>query len=283
VDEGGYVMDARLKNTLIEIARSDQHLTVLSGSGVSSESEIPTFRKPGNSWIIDGKEYPSYELATRKMFEKNPDDVWRWYLYGRGICRRANPNPGHRSLVEIERLFPERFTLITQSTDNLHLRAGSSVKNTFEVHGNLFYMRCFNDCNSAIYPIPEGVSDKTRNDELTEAERRLLSCPVCGGPARPHVLWLDETYNEEYYSYLSVLRIARKTRLLIVVGTSGSTNLPVLIAQTVQRRGGIIIDINIHETPFSYMADATGGYFIQETSSVALPAIYKALNEALIY
>jgi NAD-dependent deacetylase len=217
------------------------------------------------------------------MFEKNPDDIWKWYLYGRGICRRANPNPGHRSLAEIERLFPERFTLITQSTDNLHLRAGSSVKNTFEVHGNLFYMRCLNDCNSAIYPIPEGVSDKTRNDGLTEAERRLLSCPVCGGPARPHVLWLDETYNEEYYSYVSVLKIARKTRLLIVVGTSGSTNLPVLIAQTVQRRGGIIIDINIHETPFSYMADATGGYFIQETSSVALPAIYKALDEALAY
>lgn len=274
-------MDARLRNTLIEIAHSDQRLTVLTGSGVSSESEIPTFRERGFSWTIDGKEYQSYELASRKQFEKNPEDIWRWYLYVRGICRRANPNPGHRSLAEIERLFPERFTLITQSTDNLQLRAGSSVKNTFEVHGNLFYMRCFQDCNSVIYPIPEGVSDKTRNDDLTDNERRLLSCPVCGGPARPHVLWFDETYNEEYYNYLSVLKFARKTRLLIVVGTSGSTNLPVLIAQTVQRRGGMIIDINIHETPFSYMADATGGYFIQETSSVALPAIYRAFNEAL--
>lgn len=275
-------MDLRLRKTLVEFARSDQHLSILTGSGVSSESDIPTFREPGITWTVGGKEYRSFEMSTKRMFKEYPDDVWCWYLYGRGICRRANPNPGHLSLANMEPLFADRFSLITQSTDNLHLRAGSSMKNTYEVHGNVFYMRCFGECHSAVYPIPDGVSDKSRNDELTPKERILLSCPACGGPTRPHMLWLDETYNEEYYSYLTVLRIARKTRLLIVVGTSGSTNLPVLIAQTVQRRGGIIIDININETPFSYMADATGGYFIQETSSVALPAIYRAFKEAVL-
>ena len=274
-------MDAKLKKLLTEIALGTQHVTVLTGSGISSESNIPTFRGAEGLGSVGGREYKPHQLATRKMFEKNPDDIWRWYLYRRGVCRSASPNPGHRSLVEIERLFQNRFTLITQNADDLHFRAGNSRKNTFEVHGNLFYMRCYRDCTSEIYPIPEGVSDKTKNDALTEAERHLLSCPVCGGPARPHVLWFDETYNEEYYHYLSVLRLARKTRLLIVVGTSGSTNLPVLIAQTVQRRGGVIIDINIHVTPFSYLADATGGFFIQETSSVALPAIYKTVNEAV--
>lgn len=274
-------MDKRLKRTLTEIARSDQHITVLTGSGISCESNLPTFREPGAHWMIGGKEYPVNQLATKKMFEKHPDDVWLWYLFRRSVCRRAIPNLGHHSLAEMERLFSDRFSLITQNTDNLHFRAGSSRKNTYEVHGNVFFMRCFNDCLSTIYPIPEGVSNKTRNDELTENERRLLTCPACGGPTRPHVLWFDETYNEEYYSYLTALKVARKTRLLLVVGTSGSTNLPVLIAQTVQRRGGIIIDINIHETPFSFMADASGGYFIQETSSVALPAISKAFHDAL--
>lgn len=274
-------MDAKLKKLLTEIARGDQHVTVLTGSGISSESNIPTFRGAEGYWTVGGKEYLPHQLATRKMFAEYPDDVWRWYLYRRGICRNADPNPGHRSLAEIEHCLQNRFTLITQTTDDLHLRAGNSKKNTFEVHGNVFYMRCFQDCTSGVYPIPEGVSDKSKNDELSEAERHLLSCPVCGGPGRPHVLWFDETYNEEYYYYLSALRIARTTRLLIVVGTSGSTNLPVLIAQTVQRRGGVIIDINIHVTPFSFLADATGGFFIQETSSVALPAIYKAFTEAI--
>ncbi len=256
---------------------------VLTGSGISSESDIPLFREPESSWQAGGREYRLHELATREMFEKYPDDIWLWYLHRRGVCRRAPVNPGHRSLVEIEHLLPDRFTLITQNSDNLHLRAGSSVKNTFEVHGNLFYMRCLRACTSGVYPIPEGVEDHPRGDQLSDRERRLLTCPLCGGPARPHELWFDETYNEEYYHYLSVLRIARETRLLIVVGTSGSTNLPVLVAQTVKRRGGVIIDINIRQTPFSFMANATGGFFIQETASVALPAIYNAIREAIAY
>jgi NAD-dependent deacetylase len=276
-------MDAKLKNLLTEISRSSHRVGFLTGSGISSESDIPSYREHDNTWQVEGSEYPFRQLATREMFEKHPDDMWLWYLYRRGICRRAPLNPGHRSLVEIERLMPDRFTLITLNSDNLHLRAGNSVKNTFEVHGNLFYMRCLRACTSGIHPIPEGIEDHPRGGNLSEQERRLLTCPLCGGPVRPHELWFDETYNEEYYHYLTVLKIARETRLLVVVGTSGSTNLPILIAQNVKRRGGVIIDINIHETPFSFLAQSTGGFFIQETGGVALPAIYNAIREAIAY
>jgi NAD-dependent deacetylase len=274
-------MDAKLKNLLTEISRSSHRVAFLTGSDIASESDIPIFREHESTWMVGGREHPIRQLATREMFEKYPNDIWLWYLYRRGVCRRAPLNPGHRSLVEIEGLLPDRFTLITQNSDNLHLRAGNSVKNTFEVHGNLFYMRCLGGCTSGVYPIPEGVEDHPRGGSLSDQERRLLICPLCGGPARPHELWFDETYNEEYYHYLTVLRIARETRLLVVAGTSGSTNLPVLIAQTVKRRGGVIIDINTHETPFSFLAHATGGFFIQETGSVALPAIYNAIREAI--
>lgn len=276
-------MDAKLKNLLTEISRSSHRVGVLTGSGIASESDIPLFREQESVWMVAGREYRLRQLATREMFEKYPEDIWLWTLYRRGICRRAPLNPGHRSLVEIERLMPDRFTLITQNSDNLHLRAGSSVKNLFEVHGNLFFMRCVNACTSSVYPIPEGVEDHPKGSRLSDRERQLLTCPLCGGPTRPHELWFDETYNEEYYHYLSVLRIARETRLLVVVGTTESTNLPVLVAQTVQRRGGVIIDINIHETPFSFLAHATGGFYIQETGSVALPAIYNAIREAITY
>jgi NAD-dependent protein deacetylase/lipoamidase len=276
-------MDAKLKNLLTEISRSSHRVAFLTGSDIASESDIPFFREHESTWMVGGREYPLRKLATREMFEKYPNDIWLWYLYRRGVCRRAPLNPGHRSLVEIEGLLPDRFTLITQNSDNLHLRAGNSVKNTFEVHGNLFYMRCLEGCSSGAYPIPEGVEDHPRGGNLSDQERRLLTCPLCGGLARPHELWFDETYNEEYYHYLTVLRIARETRLLIVAGTSGSANLPVLIAQTVKRRGGVIIDINTQKTPFSFLAHDSGGFFIQETGSVALPAIYNAIREAITY
>ena len=71
------------------------------------------------------------------MFRQYPEQVWAWYLCRLGVCRRAHPNEGHRALVRLEKLFVERFTLITQNVDGLHLRAGSSPEQTFQIHGNI--------------------------------------------------------------------------------------------------------------------------------------------------
>jgi NAD-dependent deacetylase len=60
-------------------------------------------------------------MATYRMFVQKPDEVWKWYLYRIGICGKAKPNSGHLALVEIENIFKDRFTLITQNVDNLHI------------------------------------------------------------------------------------------------------------------------------------------------------------------
>ncbi len=275
------MLDVDLKEKLASFALSDRQLTVLTGTGISAESGLPTFRGYREYWRVGGKEYLPHQLATRRMFEAHPDDVWSWYLYLRGLCRRARPNPGHLALVEMERLFFHRFTLITQCIDGLHLRAGNQLKNICQIHGNVFYMRCDGDCSHAVYPIGPEIPDKTRGERLTDAERRLLRCPECGGPTRPHTLWYDETYNEEHYRYVSALKTATSTGLLLVVGTSGNTNLSVLIAQKTARRLGLIVDVNIRETPFSGMAVRSGGGFVNDTCTLALPAILKVFSDQM--
>jgi NAD-dependent deacetylase len=66
--------------------------------------------------------------------------------------------------------------------------------------------------------------------------------------------------------------------LLIVVGTSGSTNLPSQVAWTAKNRDSIIIDINIQENPFSHIAlKSRQGFFVKEPSSTALPRILQLL------
>ena len=42
-----------------------------------------------------------------------------------------------------------------------------------------------------------------------------------------------------------------RTRLLITVGTTGTTTLPNHIAILVQRNGGMMIDINVAGNPFA--------------------------------
>ena len=99
---------------------------MLTGAGVSAESGIPTFRGREGYWTVGSTEYHPQEMATLQAFEAMPEEVWRWYLYRLGACREAQPNQAHRAIVRLEERLGDRFCLITQNVDGLHLRAGSS-------------------------------------------------------------------------------------------------------------------------------------------------------------
>ncbi len=252
----------------------DGKLTVLTGAGISSESGIPTFRGPEGYWTVGSKVYQPQQMATWEMFKRHPRQVWQWYLYRLGVCQAAEPNPGHVALATMESLLGSRFALITQNVDNLHLRAGNSLRRTYQIHGNIFFARCSAECRQAVQPLPEGITGKAKNHKLTSTEEELLSCPLCGHWLRPHVLWFDETYNEHYYRAASALEVARRTSLLMVVGTSGATNLPLQVAAQVYAASGTIIDINLEPNPFSRLAEQSrGGGFIQQPAASILPRI----------
>ena len=65
---------------------------------------------------------------------------------------------------------------------------------------------------------------------LDPAAKEKLTCALCGDWLRPHVLWFDECYDEERYRFDSSMQAAGTCRLLVVVGTSGATNLPMRTA-----------------------------------------------------
>ncbi len=270
-------MDPKLDETLAAFAAGKGRLTVLTGAGISAESGIPTFRGPEGYWTVGSREYHPQEMATLAMFRRRPGQVWAWYLYRLGVCRRAGPNDGHRAVVELEEAFGDRFTLITQNVDALHLRAGNSLQRTFQIHGNIFAMRCAESCRPDILPIPDTVPGKNRDEALTGDDRRSLRCPACGRWCRPHVLWFDEMYDEEHFRFASSLKVAAETGLLLVVGTAGATNLPNQVAWEVHRRGGTILDVNIEENPFSKLALSGQGFFVKAPAASALPVIVEKL------
>lgn len=274
-------MKMKIANVLQKTVAHGGHVTVLTGAGISAESGIPTFRGPEGYWTVGSREYQPQEMATYKMFSQHPDEVWKWYLYRMAACRRAEPNPGHAALVDMADLLLDRYILITQNVDGLHLRAGSALESTYQIHGNIFFIRCAVECCRRIYPLPPGLPGKKKDDILTEAEVAILRCPDCGGWARPHVLWFDESYDEKYFRFHSAMAAAEKTDLLIVVGTAGATNLPNQVAREVAAHGGVIINVDIEPNVFSQLAEATGkGFFIQQTSASALQEMVAVMREA---
>jgi len=125
-----------IDSELLALLRANPRITVLTGSGISAESGIPTFREAQTGlW----EKFSPEELATPRAFLANPSLVWRWYAWRRGIVARAQPNPAHFTLARMQARIPG-FTLLTQNIDGLHQRAGSV--DVVEYHGNIMRSRC---------------------------------------------------------------------------------------------------------------------------------------------
>src|SRR5512143_3968163 len=217
-------MEPKLAEILESVRARAGSVVVLTGAGISAESGIPTFRGAEGYWVVGSRNYVPQEMATYEMFRRAPEEVWRWYLYRFGACRDAQPNAGHRALVELDRVLGDRFHLVTQNIDGLHLRAGATPERTSCIHGDAALVRCAGTCSGKL-PLPDmGVREAAT--PFTPADRARLSCSRCGGWLRPHVLWFDEYYDEENYRMDSALGAAGAEDLLLVVGRSGAATLP---------------------------------------------------------
>jgi NAD-dependent deacetylase len=184
----------------ISIASNDR-VFVLTGAGVSAESGLPTFRADDGLWA----EHRVEDICTPEAWKRDPAGVWEFYSARREAGRKAQPNPAHIALAELETKLGDRFFLCTQNVDDLHERAGSV--NLVHMHGELAKSRCERECGR----LP--VEDHTVYKNLDEVGR----CP-CGGRLRPHIVFFGEIP-------LEMDRIQEeisKATLMLVIGTSGS-------------------------------------------------------------
>ena len=272
-------MEEKLVRILEGVRRERGRVVVLSGAGISAESGIPTFRGAEGYWVVGSRNYVPQEMATLEMFERCPEEVWRSYLYRFVGCRDARPNAGHRAIAELEQSLGDRFTLITQNIDGLHRRAGNSPERTYCIHGDAAWVRCARDCGAGKLPLPEFPGGRTKDTPFGDEDRRKLSCPRCGGWLRPHVLWFDEYYDEENYRMDSALRAAGAAHLLLVVGTSGATNLPMQIGRIAFGRSIAMIDVDPEDNPFAELAEQSErGFFARGTACERLPPIVERLR-----
>lgn len=255
-----------------------ERLLFLTGAGISAESGIPTFRGPEGYWQIGSKNYRPTELATFAAFQAMPSEVWGWYLYRRGICLAAEPNAAHEALVRLEEAIGDRFLLITQNVDGLHMRAGHDPARVYRIHGDLHYFRCMEDCVPETHAIPDDLGPRWEKGRLpSAAELERLRCPRCGALGRPHVLFFDESYNEELFYFESARRAAFEASELFVIGTSFATNLPNQVAAIAEARRIPLTIIDLEAGPYARLAEASGGAFLEGSAAEKLPPLIERL------
>ncbi len=219
---------ADLPPELIEALRDARRVVALTGSGISAESGVPTFRDAQTGLWAN---YDPQELATPEAFARDPELVRQWYAWRRELVERARPNAGHAALAELERSVPE-FSLVTQNVDGLHQQAGSA--DVVELHGNILRSRC---------PV-ENVTV-----EPGEAEDLPPLCPNCGSPLRPDVVWFGEALPAAGLEAAS--GAARSCDLFLSVGTSGLVYPAASLPYEALENGAIVAEVNPERTPLS--------------------------------
>ncbi|MGI8959092.1 MAG: SIR2 family NAD-dependent protein deacylase, partial [Bryobacteraceae bacterium] len=208
-------------------------LTVLTGAGISAESGVPTFRGSAGLW----KQFRPEDLATPEAFARNPDLVWEWYDWRRGLIAKVQPNAGHCALAEIEQRIPQ-FTLVTQNVDGLHQQAES--KSVLEIHGSIWKLRC-TACSRAWLD---------RSIPL-----KLPPRCECGSLARPGVVWFGE--NLPVAVWAAAERATAECDALIVVGTSAVVYPAAGLIGLAKSMGAKVIEVNLEVTPVSGLVDYT--------------------------
>ncbi|BBL78805.1 NAD-dependent protein deacylase [Rubrobacter xylanophilus] len=238
---------AEIPQELAGALRSAHAVAALTGSGVSAESGVPTFRDAQTGlW----ERFDPQELATPEAFSRDPKLVWEWYSWRRGLVARAEPNPAHRTLAELERRVP-RFTLITQNVDGLHRRAGS--ENVIELHGNILRTVC----SAERIPREPGEGSPPR-------------CPHCGAPLRPDVVWFGEALPPGALEEAS--EAARGCELFLCVGTSGLVYPAAGLPREASEAGALLVEINPERTPLTPLAD----FVLCGRAGEVLPALFTA-------
>jgi len=229
-------------DTIAGWLRNANHVVVLTGAGISTESGIPDFRGPNGVWTKD----PAAEKTAQLEYYMGDPDVRRraWQNRVKGNYFSAEPNAAHRALVDLEKKGALHF-LVTQNVDGLHHAAGQSPELIVEIHGNVREVKCMT-CGWR-GPM-EAALDRVRAGEDDPA------CEHCGGILKSATISFGENLVAEDLD--RARREAARADVFLALGTSLVVYPAAALPEVALRTGARLVVFNAEETPFDGYADA---------------------------
>jgi NAD-dependent deacetylase len=244
----------------VALVRQAERIAVLTGAGISTESGIRDFRGPNGVWTKD----PSAEkLATLQHYVANPEarkQSWRNRIEQNFFA--ADPNDGHRALVDLERT-GKLIAVITQNVDGLHLDAGSTPALVHELHGTVHRVKCL-DCGEEA-PMERALA-------RVEAGEEDPACRSCGGILKAATISFGQSLDPDVVA--AAERAARACDLMMAIGSKLSVFPAAGLVPIAVRSGADLIIVNDQPTEYDDLAEVV----LRERIGTVLPALVAALG-----
>lgn len=220
---------------------SAERIVVLTGAGISTDSGIPDFRGPNGLWTKN----PAAEKASNIEYYLNDPEVRRaaWQHRVDAPAFVAEPNDGHRAIVELERS-GRLLAVVTQNIDGLQQKAGSDPDKVIEVHGTVWFSRCW-DCGDR-RPMGETL-DRVRAGEDDPP------CLVCGGIVKSDTISFGQALVPAVIE--RALDVSGQCDVMLAVGSTLSVFPAASCVPRAKANGANVIIVNGQETAMDRYAD----------------------------
>ena len=185
---------------------------------------------PGGIW----KSYNYEEYACQEAFDRDPDRVWEFHNYRRGVVAKCAPNRAHEIIAALEK--KKSVQIVTQNIDGLHQLAGS--QKVLELHGGLWRLRC-DHC---------GNRDTRRDAPLED-----VHCGACHHIWRPDIVWFGDSLDREVIQ--AAQNAIQEADLLVSIGTSAVVYPAAALPLIAKEAGAKCVEVNPEPTPMSEVYD----------------------------
>ncbi len=188
-----------------------KNVVFFTGSGISAESGIQTFREAGTGlW----ENFRIEEVCTHEAMLYNRDVVIDFYNHMRQQLLTKEPNAAHLAIAELQRTRPDlHVQIVTQNVDDLHERAAQQVGVTPEIihlHGELMKLR-------GMLNEEDAISTQEQPDLFLNGwEQRKDTKHPDGSLLRPFIVFFGESVPK----MTDAIKVAAEADILVVVGTS---------------------------------------------------------------
>lgn len=202
-------------------------IVVLSGSGLSAESGLATFRDSNGLW----NKFSWHEVASPEGWKVRPEAVLAFYNERRAKASQALPNAAHEAIAALEAAYD--VVVLTQNVDELHELAGSTK--VVHLHGQLSYAR--------------GTSDSSKRYRIGSAPIVLGQLCEDGTQLRPDIVWFGEDVQHIEDARQHVASAAK----VLVVGTSLSVYPAASLVKGARGRAEKVLNcLDIGKVPYGF-------------------------------
>jgi NAD-dependent deacetylase len=234
-------------------------VTVLTGAGISTDSGIPDFRGPQGIWT---KDPAAQRMSTLSAYVSDPDlRVRSWQNRRAHSAWTAEPNVGHRALVDLERS-GKLVAILTQNIDGLHQKAGSAPERVLELHGTLWEAECLS-CRER-RPMAE-VLDRV------DAGEPDPPCTTCGGILKSATISFGQALDPDVLQ--RAFEAAADCDVFLAVGSSLTVQPAAGTCGVALESGARLVIVNNEPTPYDDLAHAVLRAPIAEVLPALLPSV----------